>query len=200
MIVLQPPLFLFSINALRYALNIISQPAHTKGTMENSVIVKDEKRLSGTALFLLCVLATVGIGLAISYSSGIFGGVKNAASLPFIIPRWLVIAAPPVLFFHLGLALFLVLRENVYTEMGRVVRGWTWAFWITTFIATAITPFFIYHGMPIAAYIMSTVGTALALGTLLLCYKQSIGAGVVMTIFFVVVTLIMIYLGYWAFA
>lgn len=168
--------------------------------MENSVIVNDEKRLSGTALFLLCVLATVGIGLAISYSSGIFGGVKNAASLPFVIPRWLVIAAPPVLFFHMGLALFLTLRENVYTENGRIVRGWTWAFWVTTFIATAITPFFIYHGMPIAAYIMSSITTALALGTMMLCYKNAVSAGVVMTIFFIVVALIMIYLGYWAFA
>ncbi len=166
----------------------------------NSVIVNDERRLSDTALFLVCVLATVGIGLAISYSSGIFGGVANAANLPFRIPRWLVIAAPPVLFVHLGLALFFVLRENVYTDSGRVVRGWTWAFWITTFIATAITPFFIYHGMPIAAYVMASITTALALGTMMLCYRQSVASGVVTTIFFIVVALIMIYLGYWAFA
>lgn len=151
-------------------------------------------------MFLLCVLATVGIGLAISYSSGIFGGVANTSSLPFIIPRWLVIAAPPVLFFHLGLALFFVLRENVYTETGRMVRGWTWAFWIATFIATAITPFFIYHGMPLAAYIMSSITTALAIGTMILSYYNSTAGGVVMTIFFVVVALIMVYLGYWAFA
>lgn len=168
--------------------------------MENSVIVNDEKRLSSTALFLLCVLATVGIGLAISYSSGIFGGVSNVAALPFIIPRWLVIATPPILFLHLGLALYFVLRENVYTESGRMVRGWTWAFWIATFIATAITPFFIYHGMPLASYIMSTIVTALAFGTMILAYKQNIAAGVIMTIFFIVVALIMVYLGYWAFA
>lgn len=174
--------------------------AHTNGTMENSVIVNDEKRLSGTALFLLCVLATVGIGLAISYSSGIFGGVANAAALPFIIPRWVVIAVPPVLFLHLGVALFLVLRESVHSETGRMVRGWTWAFWITLFIATAITPFFIYHGMPLAAYIMSAIVTALALGTMILSYYGSTASGVVMTIFFIVVSLIMVYLGFWAFA
>ena len=115
-------------------------------------------------------------------------------------PKWLVIATPPILFFHLGLALYFVLRENVYTDNGKMVRGWTWAFWITLFIATAITPFFIYHNMPTAAYIMSSITTALALGTTILCYRQSIAAGVVMTVFLVVVGLIMIYLGYWAFA
>ena len=168
--------------------------------MENSVIVKNEKRLSGVALFLLCVLTTVGIGLTVSYCSGIFGNVANTARLPFIIPKWLVIAMPPVLFLHLGVALFLVLRENVYTDNGKMVRGWTWAFWITLFIATAITPYFIYHNMPIAAYIMASITTALALGTMILAYRQSVGAGVVMGIFFIVVALIMVYLGYWAFA
>ena len=54
--------------------------------------------------------------------------------------------------------------------------------------------------MPTAAYIMSSITTALALGTTILCYRQSIAAGVVMTVFLVVVGLIMIYLGYWAFA
>lgn len=180
--------------------NKIRNAAHTNGTMENSVIVKTEKRLSNVALFLLCTLATVGIGLAVSYCSGIFGRVANSANLPFIIPKWLVIATPPILFFHLGLALYFVLRENVYTDKGKMVRGWTWAFWITLFIATAITPFFIYHNMPTAAYIMSSITTALALGTTILCYRQSIAAGVVMTVFLVVVGLIMIYLGYWAFA
>lgn len=168
--------------------------------MENNSVIVNDKRLSGVALFIITMLTTVGIGLAVSYSSGIFGGIANSANLPFVIPRWLVIAAPPVLFFHLALALFFVLRENVYTESGRIIRGWTWAFWITTFIATAITPFFIYHGMPIAAYVMSSVTTALALGTTILSYRQSIAGGVVMTIFFVVVALIMVYLGYWAFA
>ena len=152
------------------------------------------------ALFWVTVLATVGIGLTISYCSGIFGKVSAYASnLPFIIPKWLVIATPPVLFLHLGIALFLVLNENVYTSYGRMVRGWTWAFWIALFISTAITPYFIYHGMPIAAYIMSTIATALAVGTTILAYRGSIGSGVVMTVFTVVVALIMIYLAYWAF-
>lgn len=168
--------------------------------MENSVIVKTEKRLSGVALFLLCVLATVGIGLTVSYCSGIFGSVPYASRFPFMLPKWVAITIPPVLFLHLGLALFLVLRENVYTYNGKMVRGWTWAFWIVTFIATAITPYFIYHGMPIASYIMSSITTALAFGTMILAYRQSVAAGVVMTIFFIVTALIMVYLGYWAFA
>lgn len=153
------------------------------------------------ALFWVCVLATVGIGLTIAYCSGIFGRVSGYASkLPFVIPKWLVIATPPVLFLHLGIALYLVLNENVYTDSGRMVRGWTWAFWITLFVATAITPYFIYHGMPVAAYIMSTIATALAAGTTILAYRQTIGGGVVMTVFFIVVALIMFYLGFWAFA
>ncbi|MBD5131029.1 MAG: hypothetical protein HDT28_00305 [Clostridiales bacterium] len=168
--------------------------------MNNSVIVKNERKMSSMALFWVCVLTTVGIGLAISYSSGIFGGVQNAAGLPFRIPRWLVIAAPPVLFLHLGIALYAALNANIYSENLKMVRGWMWAFWITTFIATAITPFFIFYGMPVAAYIMSAITTGLALGTTLLVYRQSIGGGVVMTIFFIVVALIMVYLGYWAFA
>ena len=152
------------------------------------------------ALFWVCLLTTVGIGLAISYCSGIFGNVSAYASrLPFRIPKWLVIAAPPILFAHMGIALYLVLDNTVsgYTE--RMVRGWTWAFWISLFIATAITPYFIYHGMPIAAYVLSAVTTAIAIGTTLLCYRSSIGAGLVMTVFLIVVTLIMVYLGYWAF-
>lgn len=152
------------------------------------------------ALFWGCLLVIVGIGLAVSYSSGIFGGVANASALPFRIPRWLVIAAPPVLFLHLAIALYLTLDRNVYSDTERVVRGWTWAFFITTFIATAITPFFIYHNMPVAAYIMSTIVTALALGTTMLMYSKTVGGGIVMTVFFIVVALIMVYLGYWAFA
>lgn len=166
--------------------------------MENSVIVKTERRMSSVALFLVCVLATVGIGLTVSYCSGIFGSVPYASALPFVIPKWVVIAIPPVLFLHLGLALFLVLNQNVYTQNGKMVRGWFVAFWLATFIATAVTPYFIYYGMPIAAYILSSITTATAFGTMILSYRQSVAAGVVMTIFFIVVALIMVYLGYWA--
>ena len=152
------------------------------------------------ALFGVCMLATVGIGLTIAYCSGIFGNVSAYASrLPFRIPKWLVIATPPVLFVHMGLAVFLILNNDAYEYTDGMVKGWTWAFWITLFIATAITPYFIYHGMPIAAYIVSTIGVALAIGTTLLAYRNSIGAGVVMTVFMIVVTLIMVYLAYWAF-
>lgn len=168
--------------------------------MNNSVSVKNERRMSSVALYTVCVLATVGIGLAISYCSGIFGKVANSATLPFIIPKWLVIATPPVLFLHLGLALAFVLDQNVYTENGRMVRGWTWAFWITLFVATSITPYFIYHNMVIASYVMSSITTALAIGTTMLAYRQSIMGGVVMTVFTIVVALIMVYLGFWAFA
>lgn len=168
--------------------------------MENSVSVNDRKRLSGMSLFWVCLLATVGIGLTIAYCSGIFGKVPAYESrLPFIIPKGWVIAAPPVLFAHMGIALFLILREGVYDYTDRMVRGWSWAFWITLFIATAITPYFIYHGMPVAAYVMSAITTALAIGMTILSFRSSIGAGVVMTIFLIVVTLIMVYLGYWAF-
>lgn len=168
--------------------------------MENSVSVNNQRRLSSMALFWVCLLTTVGIGLTISYCSGIFGNVSAYASrLPFRIPKWLVIATPPILFVHMGIALYLVLDNNVSSYSERMVRGWTWAFWITLFIATAITPYFIYHGMPIAAYVMATITTALAIGTTLLCYRSSIASGVVMTVFLIVVTLIMVYLGYWAF-
>ncbi len=54
--------------------------------------------------------------------------------------------------------------------------------------------------MPTAAYVLSSITTALALGTTILCYRNAISAGVVMTIFFIVVTLLMVYIGYWAFA
>lgn len=176
----------------------MSGSKHTNGTMDNSVIVKDEKRLSGVALLIVCVLATVGIGLTVSYCSGIFGPCPYASKLPFVLPKWLVIALPPVLFLHLGLALTCVLNQNVYTDNARMVRGWTWAFWIGTFIATAITPYFIYHGMPIAAYVLSSITTALAFGTMVLSYRSSIAAGAIMTVFFIVVALLMVYLGYWA--
>ncbi len=152
------------------------------------------------ALFLVCMLSTLGIGLTVAYCSGIFQGVANTSRLPFIIPRWLVIAMPPVLFAHLGLGLFLALRENVYTDGGRMVRGWMWAMWIALFAVTAATPYFIYYNMPMAAYIMSAIGTALAIGTAMLIYRQSIWGGIVMTVFLAVVALIMVYLGYWAFA
>lgn len=155
--------------------------------------------MSSVALFLTCVLATVGIGLAVSYSSGILNGTADINGLPFALPRWLAIAIPPVLFFHLGLALFFVLREPVYTESARMVRGWTWAFWIAVFIETAITPFFVYYGMPVAAFVMAAVGTALAAGTTILTYRRTVVGGAVMTIFFIAALLITIYLGYWAF-
>ncbi len=174
---------------------------HTNGTMKETIVAREEKRqISDMALFWLCLIGTVAVGLTISYCSGILNGIGQLKELPMYLPDWLVIAIPPVLFVHMGIALFLALRENVYTDGGRMVRNWTWAFWITLMVATAITPYFVFHGMPTASYALATVSTALALGTMILCYRQSIASGFVMTVFFIVTALIMVYLGYWAFA
>ncbi len=100
----------------------------------------------------------------------------------------------------MALSLYLALRENIYTSQGRMVRAWMWVFWLTLFVATAILPYFVFRGMPVAAYIVASIAGGLALGTTILSYQQSIGAGVVMTIFTAVMSVIMIYLGYWAFA
>ena len=165
----------------------------------NSVIVRNERKISSMALFWLCLLATVGAGLTVAYCSGILGGVNHLAGIPLAIPRWVVIATPPVLFVHLGLALFFVLDQNVYTQNGKAVRACLWVFWVMLFIATAILPYFIVNNMAIAAYIVATIATAFALGTTVLAYNHTIAGGVVMTIFLAAIVLIMVYLGYWAF-
>ncbi len=165
----------------------------------NSVIVRNDRKISSMVLFWVCVLATVGVGLTVAYCSGILGGINHLANIPLAIPRWLVIAIPPVLFVHMGLALFFELNENIYTQNGRAVRTCMWIFWTMLFIATAILPYFIVNNMAVAAYIVSTIATAFAIGTTILMYNHTIAGGVVMTIFLVAISLIMVYLGYWAF-
>lgn len=169
--------------------------------MENSVSVNNQGKLSDASLFWLCVFATVGAGLAISYSSGILGRLTVFRdNLPFIIPKGWVIAMPPILFTMLGVSLFFVLRENVYNYADRITRSWTWAFWLTLFAASAITPYFIYYGMPVAAYILSAITVALSTGYTILGYRASTPAGAIMTVYTMIVALIMVYLGFWAFA
>lgn len=168
--------------------------------MENSVIVREERRMSDTALFWTCMIASIAIGLTITYCSGIFGGVGNIQKSPFTVPDWLVIALPPVIFVHMGLSLFLALRENAYTVGSKMVRAWMWTFWTLLFVAQSILPYFVFHGMPVAAYIVASLAGGLALGTAILAYQHSISSGIVMTVLLAVTTVIMIYLGYWAFA
>lgn len=168
--------------------------------MENSVIAREERRMSNSALLWTCVLASLAIGLTIAYCSGIFGGVGNIQKSPFTVPDWLVIALPPVIFLHMGLTLYFALRENIYTEGSRMVRAWMWAFWMLQFVAQAILPYFVFHGMPVAAYIVASLAGGLALGTTILAYQHSIISGAIMTVLLAVTSVIMIYLGYWAFA
>ncbi len=174
--------------------------AHTNGTMEEKVIVKTEKRLSNMTLFWVSVLLTLGVGLTIAYCSGIINGVDHIEIAPFTVPNWLVIALPPVLFLHMGVALYFAIRENIYTEQGRAVRTWMWVFWLTLFAALAMLPYFVFNGMPIAAYIVASLAGGLALGSTILMYLHSVPAGITMTILLAVTSVIMIYLGYWAFA
>ena len=168
--------------------------------MEEKVIVKSERRMSSTALFISCVFAIVGIGLTIAYSSGILSGVQYIQRAPFTVPNWLVIALPPVLFAHQAIALFLTLRQNVYSRELRSVRNATWVFQVLLFLTLAFLPYFVWGGMLTAAFAVATVSAALALGAMILTYRQTIGGGVLMTILFLVTALIMLYLGYWTFA
>ena len=181
-------------------MNIVYEYAHTNGTMENTVIVKDERRLSSMALFWVSVLTTVGLGLLVAYCSGIFGGVGNIEKSPLVVPDWVVIALFPVIYLHMGIALYFTLNQNVYSSSARGVRAWTWVFWIAYFAAIGMTPYFLFHGMTVASYIVASLAGGLALGTTILMYQQSIGAGITMTILLAVTSLIMVYLGYWAFA
>lgn len=174
--------------------------AHTNGTMDNSVIVKNEKRPSSVVLFSVIMLATLGLGLAIAYCSGIMKGTAGIAPKLFSVPDWVVIAIPPVMFFELALGLFFTLRENIYTASGRMLRVWTWIFWCALFLMTAFTPYFIFNGMPIAAYIMATITAALGIGTTIMVYRQTLIGGMMMTVFLAISMLVMIYLGYWVFA
>lgn len=168
--------------------------------MEDTVIVKNERRLSNMALMWTCLLATIAIGLTVAYCSGIFRGVDYIEKSPFTVPNWLVIALPPVLFLHMGLSLYFVLRENIYTETGKNVRIWTVVFWTALFAALAMLPYFVFYGMPVAAYIVASLAGGLALGSTILMYIHSVPAGVTMTILLAVTSVIMVYLGYWAFA
>ena len=163
-------------------------------------VIKSERRMSNTALFWSLVFAIVGIGTTIAYCSGIMNGIRGIQRAPFVAPDWLVIALPPVLFVHQALAMYLTLKQNVYTTNGRMVRLWTWAFQIMLFLLLAFLPYFVFHSMPVGAYIVSTFAAAMALGATILTYRQTVGGGVLMTILFAVTTVVMIYLGYWAFA
>lgn len=151
-------------------------------------------------LFIGCMFAILGIGTTIAYCSGIFGGVQYIQRAPFVVPDWLVISLPPVLFLHQALAMFLTLRQNVYTNELRSVRNATWVFQIMLLIALAFLPYFVWGGMLTAAFAVATIASSIALGTMILTYRQTIGGGVLLTVLFAVTSLIMLYLGYWAFA
>ena len=152
------------------------------------------------AMLIAVFFTVVGIGTTIAYCSGIMNGIGGIQRAPFVAPNWLVIALPPVLFVHQAWALYLTLRQNVYTTNGRMVRLWTWAFQIPLFLLIAFTPYFVFHGMPVGAYIASTFTSAMALGATVLTYRQTVGGGVLMTILTAVTMVVMLYLGYWAFA
>ena len=156
--------------------------------------------MSNAALFWTCMLVSLAIGLTITYCSGIFGGVGRIQKSPFTVPDWLVIALPPVVFIHMGLSLFFALRENVYSTGSRMVRTWMWVFWTLLFAAQSMLPYFVFHRMPVAAYIVASLAGGLALGTTILMYQHAISAGIVMTILTAVTSIMIIYLGYWAFA
>ncbi len=167
--------------------------------MEEKVIVKSEKRVSNVMLFIGCMFAILGLGTTIAYCSGIFSGVQYIQRAPFVVPDWLVIALPPVLFLHQAIAMYLTLRQNIYSNELRSIRNASWVFQILLFLALAFLPYFVWGGMLTTAFAVATVACSIALGTLILTYRQTIGGGVLMTILFVVTSLIMIYLGYWAF-
>ncbi|MCH5158908.1 MAG: hypothetical protein J1F33_06920 [Clostridiales bacterium] len=168
--------------------------------MEEKVIVKSERRVSNTVLFIGCVFAIVGLGLTIAYCSGIFRGVQYIQRTPFVVPDWLVIALPPVLFLHQAIAMFLTLRQNVYSSELRSVRKATWVFQVLLFFTLAFLPYFVWGGMMTGAFAVATIASALALGSTILTYRQTVGGGVWMTILFIVSALITLYIGYWAFA
>ena len=156
--------------------------------------------MSNTALFWSLLFAIVGIGTTIAYCSGIMNGIRGIQRAPFVAPDWLVIALPPVLFVHQMLAMFMTLKQNVYTTNGRMIRIWTWVFQVTLFLMLAFLPYFVFHSMPVGAYIVSTFTCAAALGATILTYRQTVGGGVLMTILLIVTSIVMLYLGYWAFA
>ncbi len=192
---------IFVKRCVLYSTNRKTRAAHTNGTMEEqNVIERSERRPSSTAIFFACLFAIVGLGTTIAYCSGIMNGVGHLEKVPFVVPDWLVIAIPPVVFLHQALALWLTLRQNVYTDNGRMVRTWTWIFQVTLFLMISFLPYFVFNGMPVAAYIVSTITCAVALGATILTYRQTVGGGVLMTILTAVLALVMIYLGYWAFA
>lgn len=152
------------------------------------------------ALFWVCLLTTIGLGLLVAYCSGIFGGVNGIEKSPFLVPNWVVISLFPVIYLHMGLALYFTLNQNVYTQSGKSVRAWTWVFWLALFAAISMTPYFLFHGMTVASYITASLAGGLALGSTILMYQQSAMAGVTMTVLLAVISVMMIYLGYWSFA
>lgn len=181
--------------------NITGAVAHTNGTMEDqNVIVKAERRPSSMAILLTCLFVIVGLGTTIAYCSGIMNGVQHLQKAPFVSPDWVAIAIPPVVLLHQALALWQTLNQNVYTENGRMVRNWTIVFQTVLFLLIAFAPYFLFNSMEVAAYIVTTIAFATALGATILSYMQSKAAGVLMTILTAVVGLVMVYLGYWAFA
>lgn len=177
-------------------MNYLRATAHTKVTMEQNVITSERRRLSDMSLFWLCLIGTVGVGLTLSYCSGILRGINYLGGLPFALPAWFVIAIPPMLFVIMGVSLFMTVRMHA----NGMLRAWTWVFWLALLGMTATLPYAICYNNPVGAYVMSTIASALAIGTAILMYRQSIAAGVMITVVFVWLALIMLYLGFWAFA
>lgn len=167
--------------------------------MENDTTINQERKISDYALFWTIMLATLAVGLALVYSSGILNGVQGLQRPPFVVPDGLIFALPPVVFVHFGLSLFLALRQPHYTQGAKRIRNWTCVFWVMLFITHVLIPFFTFHGVEVGAYVAATLASGLAIGTTILMYQNAVSAGIISTILCAVTIVITVFLGAWIF-
>lgn len=169
--------------------------------MENNVVVQETKsKAASVVLFFVCAFFVTGAGTAITYASGVTAGFGAFPSVGWItIPDWVFIAALPVLFLHIGISLFFVCHQNVYTKSGVAMRTWSIVLLALLFAITCALPFCLFADAMTVSYILACAQACVCLALIILCAKYSVGAMIFM-IPFIILTAGMVYLsGVWAF-
>lgn len=165
--------------------------------MEN-VVVKNKTGMNVLLFFVSTVICT-GVGTAIVYASGMLGGL-NATGAAVELPRWVMPLVLPVLFFHIGLLMYFLMRIKPETKNLSVIQGWSIVLGAMLFIATVVMPFELYRNMYLGAFIVTCIMCAFSLAIAIMNTRLSVGATVVMIIFLGVSIALAYYTGMLAFA
>lgn len=167
--------------------------------MENTLTVNERSALNKTVLFIVCALLVTAAGTAITYCSGVLNGMSRLPQQGYNVPSWIMITILPVLFFHLGVSLFFVLKNSPASAEAKTIRNWSVTLLAVLFTVLCIMPFLMFNGMMTAAFALNCTLTSLSIALAIMDGRYSMGSTIINIPFIIVSALLVLFTGYMAF-